>query len=171
MRRSWMPLLGGIGIGAALMYALDPDKGHRRRAVARDKVKSAGNKTRIYLGKFSRDARNRAQGYIAETTERIRDWAGKPRGGPVSDERLVERVRSNLGHYAVHQRALDVSASEGRVTLRGEALASEVEEIVRAVSSVSGVREVNNEMNVHEDAGSVPSLQGEMRATPASGRW
>lgn len=37
-------ILVGIGIGAGLMYALDP-QGNRRRALARDKVTKAVHKT------------------------------------------------------------------------------------------------------------------------------
>lgn len=60
-------LLGGVGLGAALMYILDPDQGRRRRALARDKIVSASNKTGRAIGKKSRHLRNRAQGVIAET--------------------------------------------------------------------------------------------------------
>ncbi len=38
-------LLSGIGVGAALMYVLDPDRGRRRRALARDKAVSIAGKT------------------------------------------------------------------------------------------------------------------------------
>ena len=37
-RKPAAALLGGIGIGAALMYLLDPDRGRRRRALVRDKA-------------------------------------------------------------------------------------------------------------------------------------
>ena len=30
-------LIGGVGLGAALMYIFDPDRGGRRRALIRDK--------------------------------------------------------------------------------------------------------------------------------------
>ncbi len=33
-----LSLLGGIGLGAALMYMVDPDRGKRRRALVRDKL-------------------------------------------------------------------------------------------------------------------------------------
>ncbi len=34
---SFFALLGAMGVGAALMYFLDPDSGRRRRALVRDK--------------------------------------------------------------------------------------------------------------------------------------
>ena len=60
-----LALLGGIGIGAALIDLLDPEQGRRRRALVRDKVTSAANKAGDTVGKTSRDLANRAQGVIA----------------------------------------------------------------------------------------------------------
>ena len=62
------PALGGVALGAGLMFILDPDRGRRRRAVARDKVTSAVNKTGEVIGKKSRDLKNRAQGVVAEAS-------------------------------------------------------------------------------------------------------
>ena len=59
-------LLGGVGIGAALMYLLDPDRGARRRALARDKAVRFGRVAGERLGARSRDLRNRAQGLAAK---------------------------------------------------------------------------------------------------------
>lgn len=69
---NWMwPTLGGIGLGAGLgaglMYILDPDRGKSRRAFARDKVTSAMNRTGAAVSKTSHDLKNRARGVIAET--------------------------------------------------------------------------------------------------------
>lgn len=61
------PALGGIGLGAGLMYILDPDRGRARRATARDKVRSAVNRTGRAVGRSSRDLSNRARGLVAET--------------------------------------------------------------------------------------------------------
>jgi hypothetical protein len=43
-RANW--LFSGLALGALTMFLLDPDKGRRRRALARDKIYSAGVKTR-----------------------------------------------------------------------------------------------------------------------------
>jgi hypothetical protein len=61
-------LLGAIGVGAGLMYVLDPERGGRRRGLFRDKAVSAINKTGDALGTTSRDIANRAAGLWAETS-------------------------------------------------------------------------------------------------------
>ncbi|HZS08757.1 MAG TPA: hypothetical protein VFD58_28235 [Blastocatellia bacterium] len=65
LNRVW-PVLGGVGLGAALMYVLDPDRGSARRAYARDKFTSAVNKTGTAISSKSRDLSNRARGVMAE---------------------------------------------------------------------------------------------------------
>ena len=61
-----LAILGGIGAGAALMYLLDPDRGSRRRALARDKAIGLSNDFRRAIDKKSTDLSNRAQGIIHE---------------------------------------------------------------------------------------------------------
>ncbi|HEX6625995.1 MAG TPA: BON domain-containing protein [Pyrinomonadaceae bacterium] len=161
MSRDVCLLLTGAGIGAAIMYILDPDRGNRRRALARDKLVAAGNKTSMYAGKLSRDLGNRAQGLVAETRARFR-------GEQVSDDVLVDRVKAELGRHAVHHRALDITANGGRVTLQGPALASEVDELLSAVASVRGVQGVDNQLEVHERADGISSLQGEVAAAASA---
>ena len=71
----WSALGGiglGAGLGAGLMYLLDPDRGSRRRAIARDKITSAVNRTGQAIGEKSRDLRNRARGIAAETGSLLR---------------------------------------------------------------------------------------------------
>jgi hypothetical protein len=59
--------LGGVGIGALLMYMLDPDRGRRRRALVRDKVVSLSSRTGRAISGTARDLSNRAQGLVIET--------------------------------------------------------------------------------------------------------
>jgi hypothetical protein len=64
-------LLTGMGIGAGLMYILDPDRGRRRRALARDKAVRTWNRSERYVGKVSRDLANRTRGLAHETKRAI----------------------------------------------------------------------------------------------------
>lgn len=59
-------LIGGIALGALAMYIMDPDRGHRRRVLAKDQLYSAAIKTRKCLKRTSRDWANRAQGLRAK---------------------------------------------------------------------------------------------------------
>jgi len=146
--------LGGVGLGSALMYLLDPDAGSRRRAVARNKAVSTWHDSRELARKAARDARHRATGAVARGRS---VWS---RGDFVPDEKLVERVRSKLGRVVSHPRAVLVEVSDGLVTLAGDIFADEARRAVRAVKHVRGVREVEDQLQPHEDAEGVPSLQG-----------
>ena len=68
---NWM--LGGVALGALTMFLLDPDKGRRRRALARDKMYSAAVRTRKRVDAKSRDLANRAKGLRAETSHILSD--------------------------------------------------------------------------------------------------
>ena len=147
-------LVGGVGLGAALMYIFDPDRGKRRRTLIRDKVEAAGNRISDKAEKTSRDLKNRAYGVVAETKSIFQH-------DEVTDDVLVDRVRSRLGRIPVHIGAFDITAKEGLVTLRGQILADELPKVLRAARFVRGVKEIDNHLEVHERAGSVPALQGQ----------
>jgi len=146
----------GVGVGAALMYFFDPDRGKRRRALVRDKVESAGNKAQDYAEKMGRDVRNRAYGVVAETKSILK-------GEGVADDVLVDRVRAKLGRYSVHMGAIDVQANNGTVTLTGPILADELPTILRATKYVRGVKDVDNQLAAYTESGSEPSSQSESR--------
>ncbi|MDQ3686437.1 MAG: BON domain-containing protein [Acidobacteriota bacterium] len=146
-------LLGGIGLGAALMYILDPDRGSRRRALVKDKIASAANKTPEALGATSRDLTNRGRG-LAASVKSIFTSAD------ASDELVVKRVRSRIGRVISHPGSIEVTADQGRVTLGGPILASETDDLLSTVRKVRGVKGVDNRLEVHEQAGNVPGLQG-----------
>jgi hypothetical protein len=54
--------LGSMGIGAGLMYFLDPVWGKRRHALLRDQVVSFFHQIDDVVGPLSCDVRNRARG-------------------------------------------------------------------------------------------------------------
>jgi hypothetical protein len=155
-----LALLGGLGLGALLMYVLDPERGARRRALARDKAVRLYNRTSDRVGARSRDLRNRTKGAAAKTRSLLQS------DDIVSDDVLAERVRSRIGRSVSHPGALDVSARGGRIRLAGPVLEREVEDLIDTVRSTPGVAEVEDLLEVHEHADAVPALQG----TPRSDR-
>jgi gas vesicle protein len=73
-RMKWA--LGGAAVGALTMFLLDPEKGNRRRAEARDKMYSAMVKTRKQVNAKARDLANRAKGLRAEARSVLSEAEG-----------------------------------------------------------------------------------------------
>ena len=151
-------LLAGAGVGAALAFMLDPDRGRRRRALVRNKMARVARVAREELDATSRDLSNRARGIVATTAPRFSTDQDE-----VPDAVLVERVRAKLGRVCSHPRAIDVIASNGEVTLSGPILAAEAENVMAYVASVRGVRNVVNGLDVRQSAEGIPALQGQGR--------
>ena len=143
----------GLGLGTGLMFLLDPDQGKRRRALLRDKCYWAARKTGEGAQVTARDLRNRTQGLVSEVQSRFSS-------APVDDSVLVDRVRAKLGRVVSHPRAINVTAQDGRVVLSGPILMTEVPELLACVNSVTGVNEVVNQLDPHEQSENHPSLQG-----------
>jgi len=133
-------LLRAAGMGAALMYFLDPQLGRRRRAAARDGLGGAAHRASDWLDKAVRDAQHRVQGTAAEF-ESLFD------SSTPSAETLAERVRAKLGHVASHPHLIEVRAQDGRVTLAGHAPMQEMRDIIAAISGVRGVQSVGNQLD------------------------
>jgi uncharacterized membrane protein len=136
------------------MFWLDPAGGRRRRALLRERIGSVGNDFNHSLSAAGRDLGHRAKGIRAQMRSRLaRD--------EVSDEVLAERVRSGLGRVVSHPSAIEVSTTrDGWVRLNGAVLAHEYPQLLEAVCSVRGVREVCDELAVYEDSQGIPELQG-----------
>jgi osmotically-inducible protein OsmY len=145
--------VGGLGVGAALMYLFDPERGNRRRALLRDKALHIAHATGEKLDVKSRDAANRLHGLLART----RSLLTRER---VPDSIVAERVRSRIGHVVSHPGSIEIAAQDGRVTLAGPALRRELDPLLREVERVRGVTGVENKLELHEEPGSVPGLQG-----------
>jgi hypothetical protein len=146
-------ILGSLGLGAGLMYLLDKDRGRRRRAMLLDKTVHAINESRRSMRITARDFRNRVRGLSAGARTIVNRT-------PVADEVLVERVRSKMGRVVSHPHSINVSAEDGRVILTGPIPTTEVQNLIKCVSSVPGVTLVENILEPHEQPGDVPALQG-----------
>lgn len=92
-------LLTGIGLGAALAFILDPERGARRRALVRDKAVRSARLTGDALDATMRDMSNRTRGIAAAARSK---WSGGPvdvrrsssASGPRSDGSVRIHARS-----------------------------------------------------------------------------
>jgi hypothetical protein len=146
-------LIKGAGLGAGLMYFLDPDLGNRRQAKLRDRFTSEISQFGNAFDVAWRDLCHRANGIAAEAIGLLSD-------GRVSDDVLAERVRSKIGRYVSHPRAIDVDVADGLVGLAGPVLLSEMEGLLAAIALVRGVRRVENHLDPHAEVGDISGLQG-----------
>jgi hypothetical protein len=152
-------LVSGMILGATAMYILDPQQGRRRRALARDKAVRGAHLLGRWLNRQARDLGNRAIGNVAEWRSSVRDS-----GRDIEDDRLVSRVRAQLGHVVAHPGSLQIHASNGVVTIGGPVLSHEIEKVRERISKTRGVRECRLDVDAHESRGSVPGLQGVSRS-------
>jgi hypothetical protein len=140
MKRSTL-LIAGAGIGAALMYALDPGQGRARRARIEDQLDHAKHVGGREFSRRTHDVENRVQGYFAELLGRLRSEQ-------VDDDTLTARVRSKLGRVTRHAHTVDVRSLEGWITLEGLLPQEERQEVLRAIGRVRGVRGVEDRLRV-----------------------
>ena len=154
LKKNRFNLISTLGLGALLMYVLDPHMGRRRRAQVRDKMIRYGRKTAEAIDITARDLKNRTLGVAAET----RHLFSKKQ---VSDHALAQHVRASLAPLVSHPSSIDVTAENGVVTLSGPILMAEVNRLIDHVSSIAGVSTVENRLEAHTEAGNIPGLQGE----------
>lgn len=151
---SALSFIQGAGLGAGLMYFFDPDLGHRRRALLRDQVVHLMHEIDHGAEASLDDFSNRLEGAAAEARSMTEQR-------PVDDTVLMERVRSRIGRINSHPGAIFVTAHDGTITLNGPVLRNELPRLLAGVRAVPGVRDVVNDLQVHDTPGDVPGLQGE----------
>lgn len=147
----------GSGLGAGLMYLLDPDRGRQRRMLIADQVSHYRHASVRRLGKARRDFANRVSGLGAEVKQR---FARAP-----ENETLVARARSKLGRYVSHPHAITVEAARGEVTLTGPILEAEAKPLIRAIGRIPGVTCVEDRLDPHQPSENLPALAGGARRT------
>jgi uncharacterized membrane protein len=151
MNKTWTTA-GAVGLGAGMMYALDPDRGPRRRALLRDKLAHLTRISSRGLRIVSMDLLYRAQGAVTELSSRYQE-------GAVPDRVLAQRVRAKIGRVARHPHAIEVAAKDGRVVLTGPVFSDEPERLSASARSVRGVRAVEDRLAVLDELEA--SLRGE----------
>jgi len=142
------------GVGAGLMYLFDPSRGKARRTMLRDKAVSACDKGKHILEQGAADLKHRAEGMAAEIGKAVHPEE------PVSDEKLIARVRTHLGRVLTHPHSIHVSVKDGCVVLAGHVRPYVMKNIGAAVKSVPGVKGVENHLIVQEAANDTPPVAG-----------
>ncbi|HEX2979013.1 MAG TPA: SRPBCC family protein [Anaerolineaceae bacterium] len=163
---SW---LLGAGIGAGLMYFLDPNQGDRRQSMVRDQVNQYMRKTDETLEKGARDLRNRTRGMLSEVTSRLNEPESS------SDWVLAEHVRSKIGTVTHTASSIHVDVHDGAIVLTGSALQDEVEGMLKEISNLPGVRGVENNLDVYGTISDIPNYQpmpaGIERPSASQSNW
>ena len=128
-----------MSFGATAMYFLDPRLGPRRRAVLRDRSRSAVQRLLHATGRMRRDLSHRSRGIFHKIGNRIQ--SGRQ---DVPDSILEARIRSSIGrHLRGHPHTFDVLVNEGNVLLEGEisdALYQRIQPVIRRMPGVFSVK-------------------------------
>jgi hypothetical protein len=150
MTRALAAVAAGVGVGAGLMYFLDPERGSRRRTHARNQLIHASHR-------LQDNARAQLQSLRRQQDD-------------VDDAVLADRVRSMLGHVVSHAHALALDVSRGVVTVSGPILRNEIRRTIKALKHVPGVRRVVNALEAHPAPHRMPGLSGDRRLAWAGDR-
>ena len=139
----------GLSLGALAAYLFDPHQGARRRALLGDQSAHAARASARRGLKLLRHSRNQLEGLVASATSLVVP------GGPTSDRKLLDRIRSRLGHAAEHTRKLEIEVRRGDVILKGEAPEGELSAIIEAIRATRGVRTVSDSISRPEPGAGV----------------
>jgi hypothetical protein len=150
-----LSFLGGLVSGMLFMYYLDAQSGGRRRALVRDKFVSAGHDLSDFAEAKSKRVIDRVKGMAA-----TRSLHGTTRTEPESDQQLHDRIRARLGRTIGHPRSVQLSVEQGFVQLHGHILRKDVDPLLSELRRMPGVREVSNQLQVHDSSEGIPELQG-----------
>jgi osmotically-inducible protein OsmY len=138
-----------VGLGALIAYFFDPDNGHRRRALARDRIPAL-------LRRSSERAGRAVKSEMKATTKKMahRKEAEKPQPDDVT---LAHKVETEIFRDAeVPKGQINVNAENGKVILRGEVeQPSMIKDLEKRTRKVQGVREVENLL--HTPGSTVPA--------------
>jgi uncharacterized membrane protein len=145
--------MSAFATGIAVTYLADPDRGNRRRALARDQGVKTWRDFSALLDKARRDLANRASGAFHGAKAIFRDHG-------TDDDVLVQRVRSRLGRLVSHPHAIEINVEAGQVVLTGPVLENELDRLLNALKSVPGVKSVANRLDVCQRSDHISSLQG-----------
>jgi BON domain len=145
LRNLVLPLTAGAATGATFMYLVDPDRGRRRRAIARDRTFAAFRRTSRKADKLSRRTGSKISGMAS--------WALHLPSGPgpaVDDQMLTDRIMSQVFRDRnIPRGRVNINVQGGVAVLRGQLdEPSQIHELRDAVEHVPGVRLVESYLHL-----------------------
>ncbi len=154
--RKW---IFATGLGASLAYFFDPDRGARRRNIARDKFGSWMRKLGLRSARISKHAAGHVEGVVMETVPHRRDNPNP------DDVTLKDRVESELFRDAkVPKGQLNVNVAQGAVELRGQLESQQmIDDIVARVQGIPDVKSIHNYL--HTPGTPAPNKEEAIRAS------
>jgi hypothetical protein len=152
-------LLMGLGVGAMVMYFLDPHHGSTRR----DQVLALFNRKPDAVNQRARDFVTSSAG------QAMRDGAAgsmdNVRNSRVANDVLAALVRAEVERHAVNPNSVQVTAMGGQVILSGTIRTGELNTLIDHISRVPGVESIDNRLTVQEATSSTnftsPSYSGD----------
>lgn len=142
MNRQLRKMIVGTLGSAALMYLMDPEKGNERRAKLRDQFTKFMNQATVKTESLIEQISDRAQGAAAEVKQQLST-------DEVSDEVMVARVRSAMGHVLTNAHEVEVMANQGLITLTGSVPGAEAETLISTIKALPGVHCVENRLEAY----------------------
>jgi osmotically-inducible protein OsmY len=136
-----LKFLLAVGLGAALAYFLDPDRGKRRRNITRDRLMATMRKAEGELENQARYAASTAQGWQQKAAHMGTDGAFD-----LNDSDLAHKVETELFRDpSIPKGHININAEQGTVVLRGQVEnPDEINAIERKVREIPGVANVEN---------------------------
>jgi hypothetical protein len=134
--------LAGAAVGGALVYLLDPERGHRRRRLLADRAAASARRQSRQAARAIRNAASRTEGGVRRLVHRLRPPARKQ----PDDVTLAHKVESIVFRDPKFPKGrISVNAENGEVFLRGQVDRPELlNDLEEAVRKVPGVRRVEN---------------------------
>lgn len=160
-RLAWV--LGGVSLGALAMYLADPERGPQRRAMAKEALRGAAASTGDVLDVARRDLGSRVQGWRAQADSML--TRGKEQ---IDDQVLKARVRQQIASAASQPGNIDIQVSQGVVTLSGSIPKHERQYLLDSVRRVDGVVQVEDFLDMQEQAAGYTAREGYSSYQPAA---
>ena len=134
-------LLKYVGLGALIVYFFDPNNGHRRRALARDRIPALFRRSSERVEQASSAVTAEATA-VGQKVERDKE-AEKPQPDDVTLARKVETEIFRDDEVSKGQ--INVDAEDGKVVLRGEVeKPAMIKDLEKRTRNVQGVQDVEN---------------------------